>query len=186
MFIDSYPVLPLRDLVVFPGMIVPLFVGRDKSLKALEASAKIGNKIVLVAQKEANADDPSVGDLYKVGVICNILQVLKLQDNTLKVLVEGKQRVKISKYEHEGNFFQAFVKSMPDEGGDSKDNDVTALRRSIMELFEQYVQLNTKINPDVVASLIGIDDISKFSDSISSHILLRVKKSKMYWKLFIR
>ena len=93
--IDTYPVLPLRDLVVFPGMIVPLFVGREKSIKALEGAVKTGNKILLVAQMDAVTDDPNTKDLYKIGVIGNILQVLKLQDNTVKVLVEGKQRVKI-------------------------------------------------------------------------------------------
>ena len=105
LFTDSYPVLPLRDLEVFPGMIVPLFVGRDKSMKALEAAARSGNKIILVAQKDAVLDEPKAGDLYKVGVVGQILQVLRLNDSTVKVLVEGRQKVKISKLSLEEDYF---------------------------------------------------------------------------------
>ena len=112
--IDNYPILPLRDLVVFPGMIVPLFVGREKSIKSLEKGVKGGNKILLLAQRDANKDNPGIKDLYKVGVVANILQVLKLQDGTIKVLVEGKQRVKVTKIHQENGFFEANIKPLLD------------------------------------------------------------------------
>ncbi len=134
-FIDSYSVLPLRDLVVFPGMIVPLFVGRPKSIKALETAVQQNNKIILIAQKEANNDDPKPGDLYRIGVVSQILQVLKLQDNTIKVLIEGKERVKITRLLSDDDHLQAFVKPFPDKLP-SKIEDITALKRTINEMFE--------------------------------------------------
>lgn len=173
-FQSSYPVLPLRDLVVFPGMIVPLFVGRDQSIKALEAAAKAGNKILLVAQKEAGNDAPQASDLYKVGVVGQILQILKLNDSTLKVLVEGKQRVKITKYTTEEGYMCSKVKELKD-AVTPPDADLLALRRSIMEQFENYVQLNTKINPEVVQAITSLDTIAKFSDAVSSHLMIKVE-----------
>ena len=173
-FIDSYSVLPLRDLVVFPGMIVPLFVGRPKSIKALETAVQQNNKIILVAQKEANNDDPKPGDLYRVGVVSQILQVLKLQDNTIKVLIEGKERVKITRLLSDDDHLQAFVKPFPDKLP-TKIEDITALKRTINEMFESYVQLNTKVNPEVIASLHSAgDDIVRFADIISAHLFLKV------------
>lgn len=173
-FQSSYPVLPLRDLVVFPGMVVPLFVGRDQSVKALEESAKSGNKILLVAQKEANNDSPEPSDLYKIGVVGQILQILKLNDSTLKVLVEGKQRVKITKYSTEEGFMVAKVKELKDKP-ESSSGDIVALRRSIMEMFENYVQLNTKLNPEIIQSVAALDTIGKFADSVSSHLMIQVE-----------
>jgi ATP-dependent Lon protease len=171
--IDTYPVLPLRDLVVFPGMIVPLFVGREKSIKALEGAVKTGNKILLVAQMDAVTDDPNTKDLYKIGVIGNILQVLKLQDNTVKVLVEGKQRVKIIKYLEETPFIQAQIKPLMDDG-EVNAPELPAMRRSTAKLFETYVQLNTKISPDVLNSISTIEDPAKFADAISAHLFVKV------------
>ncbi len=171
--IDTYSVLPLRDLVVFPTMIVPLFVGRDKSIKALEAAVKAGNKILLVSQMDAVTDDPSSKELYKVGVIGNILQVLKLQDNTVKVLVEGKQRVKVVKYLEETPFIQAQVKALADDQ-EINIQEVSALKRSISKLFETYVQLNTKISPDILNSIATIEEPSKFADAISAHLFVKV------------
>ncbi len=171
--IDTYPVLPLRDLVVFPSMIVPLFVGRDKSIKALESAVKAGNKILLVAQMDAVTDDPASKELYKVGVVGNILQVLKLQDNTVKVLVEGKQRVKIVKYLDETPFIQAQIKTLADEL-DINVQEVSAIKRSIGKLFETYVQLNTKISPDVLTTISNIEEPSKFADAVSAHLFVKV------------
>lgn len=171
--IDTYPVLPLRDLVVFPNMIVPLFVGRDKSIKALEAAVKAGNKILLVAQMDAVTDDPASKELYKVGVVGNILQVLKLQDNTVKVLVEGKQRVKVVKYLEETPFIQAQIKTLADEI-EINVQEVAAIKRSIGKLFETYVQLNTKISPDVLNTISNIEEPSKFADAVSAHLFVKV------------
>lgn len=177
LFTDSYPVLPLRDLVVFPGMIVPLFVGRDKSMKALEAAARSGNKIILVAQKDAVLDEPKAGDLYKVGVIGQILQVLRLNDSTVKVLVEGRQKVKINKLSLEENYFRAEFKTLTDLV-DGEPKDVAALRRSITDTFENYVQLNTKINPEVITGITSIEDDNKFADSISAQLFVKVPEKQ--------
>ena len=171
--IDSYPILPLRDLVVFPGMIVPLFVGREKSIKSLEKGVKAGNKILLLAQKDANKDNPGIRDLYKVGVIANILQVLKLQDGTVKVLIEGKQRVKATKVHQDNGFFEANVKPLLDNLS-GKDEDHEALKRSIVGQFENYAELNSKISPDLPVSVANIEDIAKFADTICSHLFLKV------------
>ena len=177
LFTDSYPVLPLRDLVVFPGMIVPLFVGRDKSMKALEAAARSGNKIILVAQKDAVLDEPKAGDLYKVGVVGQILQVLRLNDSTVKVLVEGRQKVKISKLSLEEDYFRAEFKTLTDRI-DGEPNDISALRRSITDTFENYVQLNTKINPEILTGITSIEDDNKFADSISAQLFVKVPEKQ--------
>lgn len=176
-FIDNYPVLPLRDLVVFPGMIVPLFVGRDKSVKSLDQAIRMSNRILLVAQKQANTDNPEVKDLHEVGVICNILQVLKLQDNTVKVLVEGKQRVKIINYTEEQGFFEGQIRNLQDEAFEDSQ-DLLALKRSVIKQFETYVQLNTKLSPDLINTLNNTDDYSKFADIVSAQIMLKVENKQ--------
>lgn len=175
--IDNYPVLPLRDLVVFPTMIVPLFVGRDKSIKALEASVKAGNKILLVAQVDSANDDPKIKDLHKVGVLGHVLQILKLQDNTVKVLVEGKQRVKIIKTSEDHGYFTSTVKPLLDKGKDEL-GELEASKRAIIHQFEQYVQLNPKVTPDIIQTISGIDDLSKFTDAVASHIFLKVPEKQ--------
>ncbi len=167
------PVLPLRDLVVFPGMIVPLFVGRDKSVKALEASVARGNSILLVAQKDPNNDSPASSELYNIGVVGQILQILKLNDNTLKVLVEGKGRVKVSKYSVEDDHFIASYKDVKDLAF-KETPELLALRRSIYEQFENYVQLNSKINPDVLGTISTIQELDKFADVVSSNLMIKV------------
>ena len=174
MFQSSYPVLPLRDLVIFPGMIVPLFVGRDKSVKALEEASHSGNKIVLVSQKDANTDSPKTSELHKIGVVGQVLQVLKLNDSTLKVLIEGKGRVKVTKYMNEDECLRANVKDLKDVLSEDQ-TQIDALRRSIIGSFEAYVQLNTKINPDILVTLQGIDDISNFADIVSSQLMIKVE-----------
>ena len=167
-------VLPLRDLVIFPSMIVPLFVGRDRSISALNAAETNGNKILLVAQKESTKDLPKTPDLFRVGVVGQILQVLKLNDTTLKVLVEGKQRVKVLKYLTKKNHFIAEVDYLNDQPITNND-DYSALKRSVITQFETYIQLNSKINPEVLSFISTTDDLNKFTDVISSNLMLKVQ-----------
>ncbi|MDF3047487.1 MAG: ATP-dependent protease La [Candidatus Midichloriaceae bacterium] len=170
---NTIPVLPLRDLVIFPGMIVPLFVGRDKSINALDVATEAGNKILLVAQKDANNDNPKTTELYKVGVVGQILQVLKLNDTTIKVLVEGKKRVKVTKYLTENNCHKAVVTDLEDEYSENP-SELSALRRSISDLFENYVQLSPKVNPEVLTTLQMVDGLTKFADVVSSSLMIKV------------
>src|SRR3546814_47148 len=135
---NLFPVLPLRDIVVFPHMIVPLFVGRDKSVRALEDVMKDDKQILLVTQKNAAQDDPTPADIYSVGTIGTVLQLLKLPDGTVKVLVEGGQRARISKYADTEDFFQAYAEAVPDDAGD--DRELDALARTVVSQFEQYIK----------------------------------------------
>ena len=167
-----YPVLPLRDIVVFPHMIVPLFVGREKSVRALENVMKESKQILLVAQKDASVDDPGPDDIYEFGTIGTVLQLLKLPDGTVKVLVEGIQRAQIKNLEDEEDFFKAYVNLIEEDS--SETDDLKAIARSAINQFEQYVKLNKKIPAEVLVSLNQIDDPSKLSDTIASHIPLRV------------
>ncbi len=173
MSVEVYPILPLRDMVMFPHMIVPLFVGRDPSLRALEAAARDG-KLLLVAQRDPNKDEPKHSDLYKVGVICSVLQVLKLQDSTVKVLVEGGRRVTITKLVNDGPVTYAYVKPLYDKEVTS-DNEVKALHRAIMEQFDQYSKLNKRISNDVVVGVSQINEIERFCDAVSGHLILKVE-----------
>ncbi len=171
-----FPVLPLRDIVVFPHMIVPLFVGRDKSVKALEDVMQDDKQILLVAQKSAGQDDPTVEDIYEMGTIGTVLQLLKLPDGTVKVLVEGSQRAKIVRYTENDAFFQAEAELLEDVIDDSKD--IEALSRSVVSQFEQYIKLNKKIPPEVLVSLNQIEDPSKLSDTIASHLALKISEKQ--------
>lgn len=176
--LDHYSVLPLRDLVMFPKMIVPLFVGRDRSIKALE---KVGteDKILLVAQKDASKDNPKFNDIYKVGVLSRILQVLKLQDSTIKVLVEGVERVKIIKFYNDDDYIQAQIKLMPDNiVVEENNNELVALRRSVIELFEEYIKINKRINPEILNNVLQIQEINSFCNAICAHIILAVDKKQ--------
>src|SRR5688572_8925306 len=141
-----FPVLPLRDIVVFPHMIVPLFVGREKSVRALEAVMRDDKQILLVAQKNAAQDDPGVDDLYKVGTVSTVLQLLKLPDGTVKVLVEGGKRAKIASYKSTDPYFEAFAAAMEEEKG-TEGREQEALARSVVTQFESYIKLNKKIAP---------------------------------------
>jgi len=172
----TFPVLPLRDIVVFPHMIVPLFVGRDKSVRALEDVMQDDKQILLVAQKNAGQDDPTTDDIYEVGTIGTVLQLLKLPDGTVKVLVEGSQRAKIVRYTDNEKFFQAEAE-MVDEGDDG-DKDVEAISRSVISQFEQYIKLNKKIPPEVLVSLNQIEETSKLSDTIASHLALKISEKQ--------
>ncbi len=173
---DVLAVLPLRDIVVFPHMIVPLFVGREKSVRALEAVMKDDKQILLVAQKNASQDDPSAEDIFRVGTVSTILQLLKLPDGTVKVLVEGGRRAKISSFKETESFFEATIEPMPDQGGDKKD--LEALGRTVVSQFEQYIKLNKKIAPEVLVSLNQIEEPSKLADTVASHLNLKIPEKQ--------
>lgn len=171
-----YPVLPLRDIVVFPHMIVPLFVGRDKSVKALEDVMKDDKQILLVAQKNAAQDDPGTDDIYTVGTLSTVLQLLKLPDGTVKVLVEGGKRAKINNFTDREDFFEADVDLI--EENDPEDQELEALSRSVVAQFEQYIKLNKKIPPEVLVSINQIEDWSKLADTVASHLALKIAEKQ--------
>ena len=148
------PLLPLRDVVVFPHMVIPLFVGRPKSIKALEAAMVAGKGIMLVAQKSAVKDEPGTEDLYSIGCVANILQMLKLPDGTVKVLVEGTQRAQIGAIASQDDMFIATV--LPVAAEDGPDHEIEALRRAVIAQFDQYVKLNKKIPPEILTSIASI------------------------------
>ena len=165
-----YPVLPLRDIVVFPHMIVPLFVGREKSVRALEEVMKDDKQILLVAQKNAGQDDPTAEDIHMVGTIGTVLQLLKLPDDTVKVLVEGGPRAQLIKFNDRTEFFEAFAEPLPDKLG--QPAELEGMARSVIGQFEQYVKLNKKVPPEV---LVSINKDRKSTRLNSSHI----QKSRM-------
>jgi ATP-dependent Lon protease len=167
-----YPVLPLRDIVVFPQMIVPLFVGRDKSVRALEDVMKDDKQILLVTQKDAAQDDPSPDDIYTVGTIGTVLQLLKLPDGTVKVLVEGGLRVRIAKFADNAEFFQADADPFEEKAGEESESD--ALCRAVVSQFEQYIKLNKKIPPEVLISINQIEEASKLADTVAQHLTLKI------------
>jgi ATP-dependent Lon protease len=173
---DLLPVLPLRDIVVFPHMIVPLFVGREKSVRALEAVMKDDKQILLVAQKNAAQDDPSVDDIYRVGTVSTILQLLKLPDGTVKVLVEGSRRARIAGFKETESYFEAFVEPLTDREGDAKE--LEALGRTVIGQFEQYIKLNKKIAPEVLVSLNQIEEPSKLADTVAAHLNLKIAEKQ--------
>jgi ATP-dependent Lon protease len=170
-------VLPLRDIVVFPHMIVPLFVGREKSVRALEAVTKDDRQILLVAQKNASQDDPTPDDIYRAGTISTILQLLKLPDGTVKVLVEGQRRARITDFRETDSHFEAAVEPMPEiASGDAPE--IEALGRTVVSQFEQYIKLNKKIAPEVLVSLNQIEEPSKLADTIASHLSLKIAEKQ--------
>ena len=173
---NVYPVLPLRDIVVFPHMIVPLFVGREKSVRALEDVMSDDKQILLVAQKDASQDDPSADDIYRVGTVSTVLQLLKLPDGNVKVLVEGGWRARIRSFAENPEFFRAAAETVPEEAADSPD--APALVRTVVSQFEQYMKLNKKIPPEVMVSLNQIEDPSKLADTIASHLVLNVSEKQ--------
>ncbi len=167
------PVLPLRDVVVYPHMVIPLFVGRDRSIDALDAAMKDNKQVLLVAQKEAEVDEPDFTDLYEVGTLANILQLLKLPDGTVKVLVEGSQRSKVLHYQETGSFFSAAVGKI-DDVFNLSEQEQDVLQRTVINSFDQYVKLNNKIPPEVLNALSGIDDPSRLADTMAAHMTLKV------------
>jgi ATP-dependent Lon protease len=173
---DTYPVLPLRDIVVFPHMIVPLFVGREKSIKALEDVMKDDKQILLATQKNAGDDDPAPEDVYSVGTVGTVLQLLKLPDGTVKVLVEGAHRARIIDYTDKIEFFEANAAPIEEGLGDAQEQE--ALSRAVVSQFEQYIKLNKKIPPEVLVSVNQIDDAPRLADTIASHLALKIPEKQ--------
>ncbi len=171
-----YPVLPLRDIVVFPHMVVPLFVGREKSVRALDDVMRDDKQILLVAQKDAGLDDPKAEDIYEVGTLSSVLQLLKLPDGTVKVLVEGGKRTRIRRYVKEDDFFLAEAEIIEDETDESAE--LEALARSVVTQFEQYAKLNRKIAPEVLVSIAQIDDYAKLADTIAQHMAVKLPEKQ--------
>ena len=169
---EIYPVLPLRDIVVFPYMIVPLFVGREKSINALEEVMRADKQILLAAQKNAGDDDPAPDAIYQMGTLASVLQLLKLPDGTVKVLVEGTARAKVVRYTANPDYFEAEVERISDSIG-TKD-EIEALARSAVSQFESYVKLNKKISPEVLGTISQIEDYSKLADTIASHLAIKI------------
>ena len=173
---EVYPVLPLRDIVVFPHMIVPLFVGREKSVRALEDVMKDDKQILLIAQRNAADDDPSSDDIYEVGTISTVLQLLKLPDGTVKVLVEGVARARVIRFSENDEFFEVYADVMPEK--ESEEAEIEALSRSVVSQFEQYLKLNKKVSPEVLVSVNQIEEYGKLVDTIASHLALKIPKKQ--------
>jgi ATP-dependent Lon protease len=164
----AYPVLPLRDIVVFPHMIVPLFVGREKSIRALEEVMKNDALIMLATQKNASDDDPAPDAIYETGTLASVLQLLKLPDGTVKVLVEGLERARVQKYTDRADYYEATAVALADT--DAKSVEAEALARSVVSDFESYVKLNKKISAEVVGVVQAITDFAKLADTVASHL----------------
>ncbi len=164
------PLLPLRDVVVFPHMVIPLFVGRPKSIKALETAMAANRSVMLVAQKAAAKDEPLVTDMFEVGCVASILQMLKLPDGTVKVLVEGQQRAVVNRIDDGEQHFSANLTPVVPEAGPEQDTEIEALRRALMQQFDQYVKLNKKIPPEILTSISSIDEAGRLADTIAAHL----------------
>ena len=179
------PVLPLRDVVVYPHIVLPLFVGREKSIQALDVAMRTDKRIMLVAQKQADVDDPKADDLYRIGTVATMLQLLKLPDGTVKVLVEGVDRARIEKL-HAGEYYSADATLLPDvEAYDEREMDVLA--RSVISQFEQYVKLNKKVPPEVLTALAGIEHAGRLADTVAAHMSLKLaEKQKVLEILDVR
>ncbi|MES2609553.1 MAG: endopeptidase La [Pseudomonadota bacterium] len=173
------PLLPLRDVVVFPHMVIPLFVGRPKSIKALELAMEADRRIMLVAQKAAAKDEPSVADMFDVGCVSTILQMLKLPDGTVKVLVEGQQRALVSSIEDGETHFTATVTPVEPAAEAAKPSEIEALRRAVMQQFDQYVKLNKKIPPEILTTISSIDDPGRLADTIAAHLPLKLENKQI-------
>lgn len=179
----TLPLLPLRDVVVFPHMVIPLFVGRPKSIKALETAMEAGKSILLVAQKSAAKDEPSPDDLYTIGTVATILQMLKLPDGTVKVLVEGNQRAKVIEYADVDTHFIGHAELVAADDT-SADNEAEAMRRALVAQFDQYVKLNKKIPPEILTSLVGIDEAGRLADTIAAHLPLKLEQKQEILEMF--
>jgi ATP-dependent Lon protease len=180
--IVQYPLLPLRDVVVFPHMVIPLFVGRPKSIKAMETAMEAGKSILLVAQKSAAKDDPGPGDMYAIGCVSNILQMLKLPDGTVKVLVEGGTRARINQITDVRTHWIADAETVPLEGAPAPE--VEAMRRALLSAFDQYVKLNKKIPPEILTSLSGIDEAGRLADTVAAHLPLKLEQKQQVLEMF--
>src|SRR5450432_4186868 len=174
--LTPFPLLPLRDVVVFPHMVIPLFVGRPKSIKALDVAMETGKHILLVAQKSAAKDDPAGEDLYPIGSVATILQMLKLPDGTVKVLVEGTQRARIVSIDDSGEYMSAEATMLG--GAEDGTHEIEAMRRALLGQFDQYVKLNKKIPPEILTSMSGIDDGGRLADAIAAHLPLKLEQKQ--------
>jgi len=174
---ELIPVLPLRDVVVYPHMVIPLFVGRDKSIDAIEAAMSNDKQLLLVAQKEADIDEPEFDNLYRAGTLANILQLLKLPDGTVKILVEGAKRCKVDSYQEVDGYFSAVVTEIIDRI-EIPEQEQEVLQRTAISSFDQYVKLNNKIPPEVLNSLAGVDDPSRLADTIAAHMTLKIEEKQ--------
>lgn len=172
--IEKSPVLPLRDVVVYPHMVIPLFVGRGKSIKALEAAMVNNQPVFLVAQRTATNDDPNPSDIYSVGTLSSVLQLLKLPDGTVKVLVEGEQRARARFYLQESGYMEAVLEPIDEISEALGQQEIVILTRSLMSQFEQYIKLNKKIPPEILSSLISIEEPGRLADTIAAHLTLKV------------
>ncbi len=173
--LSNLPVLPLRDVVVYPHMVIPLFVGREKSIKALEAAMMDNKRIFLVAQRKSANDDPAPADMFDVGTVSSLLQLLKLPDGTVKVLVEGEQRAKVTSYDLlEQGYISASLEKIDEESQSFKEQEIEIMMRSLMSQFEQYIKLNKKIPPEVLGSLVGIEEPGRLADTITAHLSLKI------------
>ncbi|HHT0593561.1 TPA: endopeptidase La [Legionella anisa] len=172
--LSNIPVLPLRDVVVYPHMVIPLFVGRGKSIKALEAAMVDSKQIFLVAQKKSSNDDPAEADIFEVGTLSSVLQLLKLPDGTVKVLVEGEKRARAKEYNQAKGYLEADLELIEDENSAVQEPDIGILMRSLMSQFEQYIKLNKKIPPEVLSPLAGIEEPGRLADTIAAHLTLKV------------
>jgi ATP-dependent Lon protease len=179
----TLPLLPLRDVVVFPHMVIPLFVGRAKSIKALEIAMESGKSILLVAQKSASKDEPTPEDLYHIGSVATILQMLKLPDGTVKVLVEGNQRANVVEYADLDTHFAGTV-TLVDTDDTAEDKEAEATRRALVAQFDQYVKLNKKIPPEILTSLVGIDEAGRLADTIAAHLPLKLEQKQEVLEMF--
>ncbi len=179
----TLPLLPLRDVVVFPHMVIPLFVGRAKSIRALEIAMESGKNILLAAQKSASKDDPAPEDLYRIGSVATILQMLKLPDGTVKVLVEGTQRAQVIEYADAGSHFVGTV-DLVAEDHSIDDKESEASRRALISQFDQYVKLNKKIPPEILTSLVGIDEAGRLADTVAAHLPLKLEQKQSILEMF--
>jgi ATP-dependent Lon protease len=178
----TLPVLPLRDIVVFPHMVVPLFVGRDKSVRALEEVMKNDKQILLATQKNSADDDPAPSAIYEIGVVATVLQLLKLPDGTVKVLVEGKSRARITRFTDQADFYQAEVEHVEEDGG--QVHEAEALSRAVVEQFENYIKLNKKVPPEALASIPQIAEPGKLADSIAAHLSVKIADKQQLLEVF--
>jgi len=174
---EPMPVLSLRDVVVYPYMVIPLFVGRERSILALDEAMNVDKRIILVTQRSPDVDNPEVADLYEVGTLATVLQLLKLPDGTTKVLVEGGERVRVTAFSDEKGYFEAQWESLDDDH-DHSDKELEVTMRSLVSLFEQYVKLNRKIPPELLTTLAGIDDASRLADTVAAHLNIRLQEKQ--------
>jgi len=171
------PVLPLRDVVVYPHMVIPLFVGRERSIKALDSAMSDNKQILLIAQKSAEIDEPSVDEIHRIGTLSNILQLLKLPDGTIKVLVEGTQRARVIDLNDGKDHFTAQISLLEPEPV-ADDRELEVMSRSVISVFDQYVKLNKKVPPEILTSLAGIDEPARLADTIAAHMSLKLDEKQ--------